>query len=216
MPQQPVTRSSLADQAYSALEHRLVTLRLQPGSLWQEKDFVSLLGIGRTPVREAVQRLSQEGLLRVLPRKGVQVTPLQSVDIRNALETQRVLERLVVVKAAERADPPQRTLLTRLAGALAEIDDDFEALFALECQLKNTLAEAADNPFLTRALQPVRGHSRRLWFHFRARLSVHDSARMHAHLADAAGSADSAGAIRALNGIIDRMQKLLKLLEEAQ
>ena len=94
---------SLAEQAYRLLEAKLVTLELAPGALVAEKDLVDRVGIGRTPVREAIQRLSAEGLLQVLPRKGLVVTPLLRSDLLQIIEVRRVLERLMVVKAAERA-----------------------------------------------------------------------------------------------------------------
>ncbi len=61
------------------LEEQLVTLKLAPGELIAEKDLMDKAGIGRTPVREAIQRLSAEGLLQVLPRKGLMVTPLRRI-----------------------------------------------------------------------------------------------------------------------------------------
>jgi DNA-binding GntR family transcriptional regulator len=91
---------SLAEQAYRVLEEQLVTLKLAPGELIAEKDLMSRANIGRTPVREAIQRLSAEGLLQVLPRKGLMVTPLRRTDLTRIIEARRVLERLMVVKAS--------------------------------------------------------------------------------------------------------------------
>ena len=99
---------SLAEQAYRLLEEQLVTLRLAPGELIAEKDLMDMAGIGRTPVREAIQKLSAEGLLQVLPRKGLMVTPMRRSDLVRIIEARRVLERLMVVKAAERATSDQR------------------------------------------------------------------------------------------------------------
>ena len=113
---------SLAEQAYRLFEEQLVTLRLAPGELIGEKDLVNIAGIGRTPVREAIQRLSAEGLLQVLPRKGLMVTPLRRSDLSQIIEARRVLERLMVVKAAERATPDQRQALKVLAAQLESTD----------------------------------------------------------------------------------------------
>ena len=77
---------SLAEQAYRLLEQQLVTLKLPPGELVTEKDLIDTAGVGRTPVREAVQRLSAEGLLQVLPRKGLMVTPLRRSDLASIIE----------------------------------------------------------------------------------------------------------------------------------
>ncbi|MDX1380572.1 MAG: GntR family transcriptional regulator, partial [Xanthomonadales bacterium] len=89
----------LSEQAYAALEQRLVTLDLPPGMLVTERDLVELTGIGRTPVREAVLRLADEGLLQVLPRKGLQVAPVSRRQLARVLELRRAVERLVVTAA---------------------------------------------------------------------------------------------------------------------
>ncbi len=95
---------SLAEQAYRVLEEQLVTLKLAPGELIAEKDLMDKTGIGRTPVREAMQRLSADGLLQVIPRKGLMVTPLRRTDLSQIIEARRVLERLLVVKASRTCD----------------------------------------------------------------------------------------------------------------
>ncbi|MGA0266220.1 MAG: GntR family transcriptional regulator, partial [Lysobacterales bacterium] len=143
-------RASLAEQAYSELERRLVMLELHPGQFLQEKNLTETLGLGRTPVREAVQRLTETGLLKIYPRKGILVQPVQAESLGQVLETRRVLERLLVVKAAERADEPQRTRLEKLAGALDSASDaasdaahlQADTFFELDHQLDRLLAEA--------------------------------------------------------------------------
>ena len=126
---------SLAEQAYRVLEEQLVTLKLAPGELVAEKDLMDIAGIGRTPVREAIQRLSVEGLLQVLPRKGLMVTPLRRSDLGQIIEARRVLERLLVVKAAERATPDQRQALKILASHIEAADNDLEVFFRLDQHL---------------------------------------------------------------------------------
>ena len=86
-----VENLSLAEQAYRLLEEQLVTLKLAPGELISEKDLMDRAGIGRTPVREAIQRLSVEGLLQVIPRKGLMITPLRRSDLSQIIEARRVL-----------------------------------------------------------------------------------------------------------------------------
>jgi len=204
---------SLAEAAYRELERQLVTLALKPGQLLQEKELATALAIGRTPVREAVQRLASQGLLRVLPRKGLLVAPLSAPQLGRVIETRRVLERLLVVKAAERADARQRerlaTLGQRIGGA------DLETFFDLDRALDDCLAEAADNPFLAASLQPLHSHCRRLWFLNRDSLDLGQAVGLHASLAAAVSAGDNAGAIGALNGIIGILEYLGKQLEFA-
>ncbi len=218
-------RASLAEQAYTELERRLVTLELHPGQFLQEKNLTETLGLGRTPVREAVQRLTETGLLKIYPRKGILVQPVQAESLGQVLETRRVLERLLVVKAAERADEPQRARLEKLAGALDSASDAVSeavsdaahlqavTFFELDHQLDRLLAGACRNVFLVRSLAPLHAHCRRLWFLFRADVDMGDAARLHAHLARSVSVEDKTGAIRALNGIISVLEGLHARLE---
>ena len=71
---------TLTDLAYRQIEERIVTLRLKPGEVLSEQWLSATLKIGRTPIREALQRLALEGLVRILPRKGIlvsEITPRQ-------------------------------------------------------------------------------------------------------------------------------------------
>jgi DNA-binding GntR family transcriptional regulator len=204
---------SLAEQAYRLLEEQLVTLRLAPGELVAEKDLVARLDIGRTPVREAIQRLSAEGLLQVLPRKGLMVMPLRRSDLLQIIEARRVLERLMVVKAAERATPEQRQALRILGGQLQSAENDLEYFFRLDQRLDQLLAAACHNRFLVRALTAMHSQCRRLWYLHRKQLDLPVAARLHGGLARAVADRDAAGAIRALDEIIAILAGLVNGLD---
>ena len=204
---------SLAEQAYRLLEEQLVTLRLSPGELIGEKDLMNKAGIGRTPVREAIQRLSAEGLLQVLPRQGLMVTPLRRSDLTRIIEARRVLERLMVVKAAERATDEQRQALSELSVQLLAADKDLEEFFRLDQQLNELLESACDNRFLVKALSVMQSQCRRLWYMHRNKLDLPWSAQLHGGLARAVADADGAGAIRALDEIIAILASLVDGLD---
>lgn len=205
---------SLAWQAYRVLEEQLVTLRLMPGELIAEKDLMDKVGIGRTPVREAIQRLSAEGLLQVLPRKGLMVTPLRRSDLSQIVEARRVMERLLVVKAAERATSDQRQALAVLAADIEAAADDLEGFFRLDQHLNNLLDEACNNRFLVKALTAMHSQCRRLWYLHRRRLDLPRSAQLHGGLARAVAQGNGAGAIRALDEIIAILEDLVNTLDE--
>lgn len=207
-------KPSLAQQACRELEYRLVTLEFAPGQLLQEKALVGALGIGRTPVREAVLHLAAHRLLEVLPRKGLLVAPIRRTELAQVIETRRVLERLLVVKAAERALQTQRSALRELGGRLASLQDDYRAFFELDRQLDELLSACCANTFLSEALAPLRSHCRRLWYRFRSGLDVAEAAGLHAHLARAVADGEGAGAIRAMNGIIGILEQLQARLAE--
>jgi DNA-binding GntR family transcriptional regulator len=210
----PVENLSLAEQAYRLLEEQLVTLKLAPGELIAEKDLMDKAGIGRTPVREAIQRLSVEGLLQVIPRKGLMVTPLRRSDLSQIIEARRVLERLLVVKAAERASPGQRQSLEFLSTQIAAAGDDLEAFFRLDQDLNELLEAACNNRFLVKALTAMHSQCRRLWYLHRRRLDLPRSAHLHSGLARAVAGQDSAGAIRALDEIIAILEGLVNSMDE--
>lgn len=204
---------SLAEQAYRALEQQLVTLRFAPGELIGEKQLVDKIGIGRTPVREAIQRLSAEGLLEVLPRKGLLVTPLRRSDLVRIFEARRVLERLMVVKAAERASERQRLALKFLSNNLLAAANDLELFFQLDQDLNELLEAACDNRFLVNALTIMHSQCRRLWYMHRKTLDLPRSAELHSGLALAVAEGDAAGAIRALDEIIMILEGLVRGLD---
>lgn len=204
---------SMAEAAYRILEEQLVTLKFRPGDLVAEKDLMDRAGIGRTPVRDAVQRLSAEGMLQVLPRKGLMVTPLRRSDLLQIVEARRVLERLMVVKAAERATADQRQALRVLATHMQTASDELEGFFRLDRRLDELLGAACDNRYLVKALAAMHSQCRRLWYLYRNRLNLPLSAKLHSGLANAVADGDGAGAIRALDEIIAILEKLVNGLD---
>ena len=98
----PVIRAeTLTEQAYNRLEEMIVTLRFAPGAVLSEQALATEIGIGRTPVREALQRLAREGLVLVLPRKAIIVTDTDPRRQLLVLEVRREIERLLARTSAE-------------------------------------------------------------------------------------------------------------------
>src|SRR5690242_20671608 len=122
------TAESLSEAAYRMIEELIVTQRLRPGSMLSENGLREQLGCGRTPVREALQRLRFEGYVEIHPRRGVLVAPIDVLKQLELLEVRRPLERLVVRLAAERALPIEReemrTLAAEIVAAAAAGDAD--------------------------------------------------------------------------------------------
>src|SRR3954466_15462292 len=99
---------SLTEQAYAQLEQLIATLELRPGAFVSEAELCERLGLGRTPVREAMQRLAREHLLQIMPRKGCVVSDCRFGDELNVIEVRRPLELVVARGAAMRATPEER------------------------------------------------------------------------------------------------------------
>jgi DNA-binding transcriptional regulator YhcF (GntR family) len=88
-------RETLTEQAYRLIEEQIVTLRLKPGDVLSEQMLSAMFKIGRTPIREALQRLAREGLITILPRKGVLVSDINPRNQLLVLEVRREIERLL-------------------------------------------------------------------------------------------------------------------------
>ena len=110
-----VNAPSLTDRAYLHLEQMIVTLRLRPGSAVSEAELSERLGIGRTPIREALHRLARERLVVILPRRGIIVSDINVNTQLRLLEVRRVVECLVARSAARRSDQPTRTRFREMA-----------------------------------------------------------------------------------------------------
>lgn len=189
---------SLQQQAYDRLEEMIVTMELPAGAAVSEATLAKQLGMSRTPVREALQRLAREGLVRVLPRRGLLVTELDVGKQLRMLEVRRVIERLMAERAASRRNAEQASGFRAVAAefeAAGKADD--EALFTRADRTFNRLlTESAHNEFAAEAASLMLGHSRRFWFvHQRGHSSVKEAAELHSAMATAIadGDADAAG-----------------------
>src|ERR1700716_3347794 len=98
---EPLLTETLTEKAYRALEEDIVTLRIPPGSVVSEAMLSRRLGVGRTPVREALQRLAREWLVVIMPRRGIVVSDIDPVRQLRLLEARRETERLLARCAAK-------------------------------------------------------------------------------------------------------------------
>jgi len=113
-PDMPLAQG-LPDRIYSALKHRILTCSLAPGLRLMEKELSLELGVSRTPLREALNRLALENLVILTPYRGYAVTPVQVEDIRNLSELRLIVESEASALAAERATPEEVAQLSLLA-----------------------------------------------------------------------------------------------------
>lgn len=175
---------TLADRAYMRLEEMIVTLELSPGQVISESELSRQVEIGRTPLREALQRLAEDRLVKILPRKGVLITEIDLRDHLALLETRRVLDRLVATRAARRAEAGERKALNTCASAMHEAADadELHAFMRLDRQFDEIMTTAAQNPFAAEALAPLHAHCRRFWYKFKANGDLKRSAQLHEQL----------------------------------
>jgi DNA-binding GntR family transcriptional regulator len=158
----PGTKS---DKAYTRIEEMITFQDLPPGQLVSETMLAKLSEVGRTPVREALQRLAREGLVEIHPSRGILVAALSVESQLHLLEIRRSLEELAVRLAARRARPALRQAMLELAEALAAFTgEDYRAFGPLLKRSHALIAAAAQNPYLPVAMAPLQGLSRRFWF----------------------------------------------------
>ena len=197
---------SLAEQAYRKLEELIVTLELQPGAQLTEAALAARLGLGRTPVREALQRLASEHLILISPRRGVVVAEVNVEQQLMVLEVRRELERLIARRAALRATQDERARLLEMASAMkrAGTQDDWLAFLRVDRAFNLFIAQCAHNPYAARAIAPLHALSRRFWYlHYTATGDLPFSAEAHIAIMRAVAAGDPEAAERAADRLID-------------
>jgi len=154
---------SLAEKAYVAIRRLIVTLELGPGSVINERELVEQLGIGRTPVREALRRLAQEGLVEVYPRRGMFVTDVDVRKLALVSEVRAALEPEAARLAAERATDAERAELKELLDELDAAGADDHALMALDERIHRAVYRCARNDLLATTLEQYYVLALRIW-----------------------------------------------------
>jgi DNA-binding GntR family transcriptional regulator len=175
---------SASAKAYRALEHMIVTLELAPGSVATEGTLIERIGLGRTPVREAIQRLAWEGLVEVRPRAGLAIAPLHPGDWLRVLDVRRGIEVVLARSAAQfvTRDAADRFHASAIAMQKAVETSDVLGFLKADKALDDAMAWAAENPFAVRVAAPLRTHSRRFWFRYQAETGLGQSAEHHVRL----------------------------------
>jgi DNA-binding GntR family transcriptional regulator len=157
---------SLRDQAYEAIKDRIITCEFRPGECINEASVSALLGLGRTPVHQAIDRLMLEEMVDVIPRKGVIVKPVILQDVMQMIEVRLVNETQCARLAAERAEDGHITDMSAvLAKATRAIDErDIHTLMTLDREFHLLLASASKNFELAEILRRLNERSLRFWF----------------------------------------------------
>jgi DNA-binding GntR family transcriptional regulator len=155
----------IADRAYVAMRDLIVTLGLPPGTALREDALMRDLGLGRTPLREAVKRLALEGLVEVRPRSGTFVTDVEATDIVHIAEVRAELEAQAARLAATRMDDALRAAAAALDDELRAIEGmtGIDAYMRLDERVHRFVWEAAANPYLLDALERFWALSLRIW-----------------------------------------------------
>jgi len=204
---------SLTDRAYAEIEEMIVTLRLAPGGAVSESELSALLGIGRTPIREALQRLARERLVAIFPRRGIFVTDINVTSQLRLLEVRRELERLIARSAARRATADERDRFGALAAAFesaAKANDDV-TFMRIDRDFNVLCSAAAHNEFAANAMSLMHSLSRRFWYlHYKQAADMPLTAKLHADIARAIAAGDEERAAKASDRLLNLIEKFTR------
>jgi DNA-binding GntR family transcriptional regulator len=200
---------TLTEKAYRALEEDIVTLRIPPGTVVSEAILSRRLGVGRTPVREALQRLAREWLVVIMPRRGIVVSEIDPIRHLRLLEARREIERFLARSAARRATRVQRIQFTEIAAGMdeaARCADDI-AFMRLDREFNLLVLDAAGNEFAASAMSLMNGLSRRFWYvHYKQVADLPLAARLHATIARAIAGANQDAAGQSSDALVDYIE----------
>ena len=197
---------TLTEKAYRALEEDIVTLRIPPGSVVSEAILSRRLGVGRTPVREALQRLAREWLVVILPRRGIVVSEIDPVRQLRVLDARREIERFLARSAAKRASGVQRIQFQKIAAGMdaAAREADDITFMRLDREFNVLMLDSAGNEFAAAAMSLMNGLSRRFWYvHYKQAADLPLTARLHATIARAVAAGDQDAAARGSDTLVD-------------
>lgn len=200
--------NSLADKAFHIIEEKIVTLQLTPGSLISEVELSEEINIGRTPTREALQRLAHEGMISILPRRGMIVSEIDIMNQLEIMDLRRVVDRMIAGKAAKRATMEQRERLNKISAAIviAAKNNNVEDFMHLDGEFDQIMQKAGRNYFGTQVSETLHAHCRRFWYINRAGSDLKRSAKLHAKMMKEVANGDQYKACEASDALSDYIE----------
>jgi DNA-binding GntR family transcriptional regulator len=202
-----VQAPSLADRAYLEIRDLIVSLKLPPGDLIDERRLVQSLGIGRTPVREALRRLAQEQLVEVFPRRGIFVTGVDVRDLARISEVRGVLEPEAARFAAERATEEEREELAALGDEITRGAD----LMVLDECIHRAVYAASHNDLLEKTLGEYYVLALRIWMIALDRAQdLEEAVEAHRDLIQAIVVGDARGAAKVMRAHVANFEAAMR------
>lgn len=191
--------------AYLALERMIVMLELSPGDTYSEAHLLDRLDYGRTPMREALQRLEWEGLVEIRPRAGIAIVPIIAGDWVKVTEARFGPECLLTRSAAQTLGPGADDAIRSAGVAMqkATVSENTLMFLRADKAFDNALAAAADNPYAARAAAPLQSHSRRFWYRYQSDRGLTQAATHHIAVIDAILDGDAERAEASTRAMLD-------------
>lgn len=206
--------SLLKEQIYQEIKQRIITCKLEPGSFIKETDFEKDLSVSRTPLREAFNKLEEEGLLKVIPKKGVQVKSLSLMSIAHTYEARLLLEPFILTNywdtiEIEKMREIKLKSLDLIENKEPRVSDQYiRAFFSLDNQFHRLIGNSCNNEYLNKTLTEVDDEVQRVRMQLGHNSRYLESAREHIAVIDAIQGNDKEGAVAALAKHIKNSQNV--------
>jgi len=208
-------RRTLVDEAHDALHEQIVSGKLAPGSAIRFRSTAATLQMSPIPIREALRRLEQSGLVELTPHHGARVTPISLRDLADTYDIRRALEGVAIRRAAERMTSSQAAAveqrLSEFAQALGS-DGAPERIARAHADFHLSLYEMANSPWLQRLIEPLWQNSERY-----RRLAIYDLATHasllldHARLLERCRAGDTEAAALEIDAHLSRTSELIRV-----
>jgi DNA-binding GntR family transcriptional regulator len=205
--------ASLTEKAYRILVERIVTLDLAPGSVLTESRLMQELKIGRTPIREAVQRLIAEGLVTHLHHRGMLVADIRAADVQEIYEFRAEIEGLAARLAAGRMTADEIGEIGRMHGDMERsvADMDLETFVTQDRQFHQLLARGAQNRYVEQVTLRLYNLHLRLWyFLFRKQGGLRETVHQHQEVMEALVRRDGPAAEAAMRAYVMRLARQIR------
>ena len=201
-----------SEEAYHQIKEKIITLDLAPASVIDEQALMKDLGLGRTPIREALKRLDAEGLVNIAPRRGMFVADISITDLQEIFEVRIVMAGFCARLAARRITPRQIAQMEAVLQDLEHLQSgDSIALMDIDKRFQRLLYQAAGNKFLSDAMERLYDSSLRLWHLVLHRLGdVRDSIEQHHQVLEALKARDEELAEALIHQHITDFQNAIK------
>ncbi len=207
----PATGHLFSDLAYERIKEMIITAKLPPGSLLTEAELAGQLGIGRMPVREAMQRLVQDDLVMIVPRKGSFVHPIQVEDLQQIFELRVALECLSCQLAAERMTAEELKSLEAMFEDVDVLAEGSEEHVRVDRAFHRAIAAATRNEYLQRAVERTLNLALRLLYVSGSRMAkVGEIAEEYRRVLDALRRRDGEAAAEAMRAHIEEFRKKVR------
>lgn len=216
------TAESLADQAYRRVRRMICTAELEPGAVLSESELCEQLGLGRTPVREALRALASEHLIDVYPRRGMFVAGVDPRDLMAISEVREQLEPFAAKLAAERREDADLEVIDQLLTDLAayecsgvELDRSWssdQVLMDLDERIHNVVYQASHNAYLAEDLESYYTHALRIWFLGLTKVThLHQAVLEHREILEAIRDGDAERAAMVMGKHIEGFEAEMRL-----